>query len=72
MNGPGSKYHQEVLLHVVGELKNEHIFYSGSLFSSDSYPALLPSSQEVASSAITIEIASHIFSHFQGYHEKCL
>lgn len=63
--GPGSKYHQKVLLHVVRKQKNEHIFCSISLFSSDYYPIILPSSQEVASSAIAIEIASHVLLHFK-------
>jgi len=37
-------------------------FCSASIFYSDSYPAVLPSSQEVATYAITVERANHIFS----------
>lgn len=70
--GPDSKYHREVLLHVVEELKNEHAFYSDSIFSSDSYPAILPGSQEVAASAITVETANQIFFPTFRRIEKCL
>lgn len=66
--GTDGKYHQ-VQLHVDEDM---NIFCILTQFLVDSYPAVLPHSQEMAASTITIETANHFFSPtFRGI-EKCL